>query len=331
MNNQTSTQSSEKLGNFIGETAAMYDKNAATDTPAVNTQATPAVDTEGKYTGIQVEPINFPSTLDCQLMTTIQLGNLINGLFRPFFKDYVGCNVYFPTMAVPAPNAAGMNGVIPANQPHMVSGLPSPRYEVELYFQKGANHNAVEGAIDNIEEIGAGVTNKKSDIAARINAINFRAKPGKNLTISQATRDMLNEFFLPVYCKQQKVKKEEKDANGNVKVTYETVNIPNYDNGLVYEMGDPGQTNLTQYTTYLKVTNLDAILLLRKIYGKFNELGHAVDYELRAIRPIGNYNMPANTINNLLQLSRLDCTKVDDMYKALGMMSVVSGLPINRA
>ena len=326
MNNQTTTMSSADIGNLIGANKAMYDKNPATDV-AETAFGTAVVTDSGKVTGIDVAPIAFPSTLDCQLMTTIQLGNLINGLFRPLFKDYVGCNVYFPTMAVPAPNATGANGLVPANQPHMVSGLPSPRYEVELYFQKGANTNAVEGAIDNIEEIGAGNTNKKSDIMARINAINFKAKPGKNLTISEATREMLDEFFLPVYRKTVVIKKT--DENG--KTVHEKITVPNYDNGLVYEMTDPGQTSPMAYNTYVKVTNLDAILLLRKIYGKRNELGHAVDYELRAIRPISNYNMPANTINSLLQLSRLDCSKVDEMYKALGMMSVVTGLPINRA
>lgn len=301
---------------------AMYEQSAATATVA----PTAVVTSTGKTTGIDVTPVDFPSTLDCQLMTTIQLGNLINGLFRPLFRDYVGCNVHQVNITATIPNAVGPNGLVPANQPP-VGNVVIPRYEAELYFQQGANTQAVEGAIANIKAVGTTDSRKKNDLMARINSINSRAIPGKNITLTDETREMLDEFFLYPYRKIITVKKQ--DDSG--KTVHEKVSVPAYDEKLIYEVTDAGQTSPMNYGAYLKVTNLDVIALLRKIYGSKNELGHSVDYELRAIRPIQNYGMmPSNTINSLLQLSRLDCSKVDEMYKTLGMMSVVSGLPINR-
>lgn len=319
MSNTTSIENAQMYGEtFSNEGAAVPAENIAT-----------SVDPKLK---LDVAPVAFPSTLDSQLLTTIQLGNIINGLFRPLFKDYVGCNVQLIPVNVPIPNAMGPNGLVPAGQSHTVGYVQVPRYEAELYFQQGANSYAVDGAIANIKPVGAADGAKKTDIMARFNRINARAIPGKNITLTDETRDMLDEFFLAPYRKMVTVKEEVVDEKTKEKkIINKKVFVPEYDDRLIYEVTDNGQTSPNFYGAYLKVTNLDVIAIIRKIYGSKNELGHNVDYELRAIRPIQNQGMmPANTINNLLQLNRLDCRKVDEMYKTLGIMTVVSGLPINR-
>lgn len=319
MNNNNQNSANE----IIAKNKAMYEND--------NTS-------EKKYTakksGIEATAIAFPTTVESQLLTTIQLGNLINAFFRPLFRDYVGCNVYLGGPVYQNPNAMGPKGLVNSDNMTTMSGAPNSRYEVELYFQRGANTSAAEGAISNIEDLGTVSSVDKetlsNKLAARISAVNAKAVPGKNITLSKDTRDMLDEFFLGYYRKNVVVK--EKNADGKeVKVTK---SVPLYDERLIYEVTDGGSPmNPMGYTVYLKLVGLDAIALLRKIYGSTNELGHNVDYELKAVRPIPVNNGMAqpNATNCLLQLSRLDCAEVDNICRSVGMMSVVSGLFINRA
>ena len=297
---------------------------------------------------ISVDPIEFESTVGSKLITTLQLGEIINGLFRPFFKDYVGCNIQFTTLSVPMNNAMGMNGFVDPGLPqqHMVGYVDVPRFEVELYFQSGANNGrASEGAYKNIVERGREYTEGKtassrSDaLAASIARINSRSNPGKNFTLSRETKDMLEKFYLPFYKKNQEVEVERTITDpktGNDKVVKEKYKVakPDYEGRLIYEITDSPMSNPNLYGVYVKVTNLDLITILRQIWGETNEDGHPVDYEVRAIRPLSTYGgnmMPNNAFNALLQINRLDCVEVNKLSKSLGMMTMIGNLPINRA
>lgn len=292
---------------------------------------------------ISVEPIEFGSTVDSKLISTLQLGEIINGLFRPFFRDYVGCNIQFTTLRVPMNNANGMNGFVDPNQQHIVGYVDVPRFEVELYFQSSAgNGRASDGSYKNIVERGKEYTQNKAsslsdELAAKIARMNSRSNPGKNYTLSKETKDMLDKFYLPFYRKMETVEVtktvtdpktgEEKQVKEKVKVSR-----PDYEGKLIYELTDSSVSNPNLYGIYVKVTNLDLITILREIWGSKNEEGHQVDYEVRAIRPLNSYGnmMPANALNALLQINRLDCVSVDKMSKSLGLMTMIGTLPINR-
>lgn len=292
-------------------------------------------------TVLSVEAREFESTVDSKLISTIQLGEIINGMFRPFMRDYVGSNIQLTTIRMPISNAMGMNGFVDPNQQHNVGYVDVPRFEVELYFQNAANTRATEYAISNIVERGKEFSsNKQADmgdvLAAKIAAMNSKAKPGKNYTLSQDTKDMLDEFIMYPYRRMEKIDyvEQQKDANGNTVEVKKSVRVskPDWDGRLIYELTDSSIANPSMYGTYLKVTNLDLVAILYKIWGRTNSIGHRVDYDVRAIRPLSGYgnNIPVNALNALLKIDRLDCEEVDRMSKTLGMMTVIGSLPINR-
>lgn len=287
-------------------------------------------------------PSAFNHTEDSELITTIQLGEKINGLFRPLFQDYAGCVIRLTTVGIPVPNAVGMNGFVDPNSmvQQQVGYVAMPRYEVDLYFQSGANAGrCVEGAVKNIRAISDNGKNAPNDMAARIARLNQRARPGKNFTLTDETKDMLAEFFAPGYCEQTLVEREFLDPTDpegkRTRIEKMKVPRPAYDKRLIYEETENVYTTSPNaYGVYVKVTNLDLIAILRKLWGDKNERGNYVDYEVRAIRPVNTFNgmmNPSSVVNELLHISRLDTVKVKKMYDTLGMFNTLaSSLPIIR-
>lgn len=269
---------------------------------------------------LDAEPLEFKSTVDSTLITASQLGTIVNSLFRPVFRDYVGCILNLATLNMPVPNAMGANGFVGGY--HQVAYVNVPRFEVELYFQPNAAvGKCAENAYKNIEQIGTQENNKVS-MAARILAMNQQNKVGKNLTLTQETKDILSEFFLPQYCENVNVPDPE-NPKKKISILY-----PKYEKGLVYEHTDnggmvPGMLN----TIYLKVTNVDVLKILAKVYGTRNELGHQVEYDLRSLNPYASY---VSNNDLLLKLDRVDCEEVKQMTQKLGVMQMTPGLPINR-
>lgn len=92
-------------------------------------------------------------------------------------------------------------------------------------------------------------------------------------------------------------------------------------------------TEVSQQTSYsnaankisVKVTGLDLQKILRKIYGsKIN--GNKVDYQLTVVTPIGQ--MVGSYANYLMTLSRLDCSKLEELCTSAGMMPVHNSIPM---
>lgn len=294
---------------------------------------------------LAVEESEFGKTNESELLTTVQLGEIINSMFRPFFKDYAGCLIKLTTKSFIMNNAMGMNGVIAVNDvaTHQPGIVNIPSWEVELYFQQNCNlGRCVDGAFSNIRSITSNDATKQSSLAQRIANLNTSAKFAKNFTLTDETKDMLAEFFDPVYCEKTKVTREflnpdfdEKHPENGPK-TYtadRVVSRPAYDTKLIYEVTDNAYSTPQLGSVYIKVTNLDLIRLLKKRYGVQNELEHIVDYDVRAIRPINNmFNMqnPTEVKNELLQITRLDTERVKNLYNTLGMMTMATNLPIIR-
>lgn len=286
-----------------------------------------------KYS-IVADPIDFEATTGTKLITTFDLADKINGMFRPIFKDYSGCNICLHTINLPAPNANGANGVVGPD--HQVTLVQTTKLEVDLYFTKGASVNVcTAGAIDNVIDNSKLTKDGKRDHAAQIAFINEQNNPTNRLTINEATRDMLDPFYMPYYRrKTDKTATVTDPATGDKLKKTVQVMRPNYDSALVYGVSESSsQFNyIGNRTDYVKVTCLDLNLLLRYVYGTKNEEDHPVDYNVRIVRPLINYgNMPSNVLCAVLEISRLDCVVIKNLLTNLGMMqSVYGGLPIIR-
>lgn len=301
-----------------------------TNTPSIQEQLEELK--KPKYV-LKAEPSDFDGTCRSKLLTTLEMANKINGLFRPMFKDYVGSNIQLHTIVQPAPNAVGANGVVGPN--HQASLVQVPKLEVELYFSKGASIGRCgAGAIDSVVDNSKLTKDGKKDPAAQIAFVNEHCNPTNPLTINEATRDILDPFFMPYYRVKTNKTGTVTDPATNQKVK-KTVQVmrPKYDAGLIY--GVTEFTSPYQYAgnrnDYVKVICLDLNLIIKAIYGNKNEEGHFVDYETKIVRPINNYGvMPSNALYALLEISMLDCKEMEELCKNIGMMQTVSGLPIVR-
>lgn len=293
----------------------------------------------------------FPTTNREWIVTTTELGQEINKRFRPVLRDYVGCVITLKTIPMMAPNARRDNGnqTVQQAMTPTAMGMKVPRYEVDMFFQKGHNMGkCLEGAIDSVIESTKFLGGKEQPKQpkkgngfkininqASINRANGMSNAGSDLTINQATRDMLEPFFLDCYKGKMDVEVEVDDPenpNSKIKTTTKAVK-PLYNNALVYTVNEPSIYTNSQ-SRYVKVINLDLILLLKAIYGNKNELGHYVDYSIKEIRPIPipMANMAGNIQNSLMAVGQLDCYAVEKNYNALGMLTMVGGqIPIIRA
>lgn len=282
---------------------------------------------------LQADPIAFDGTCRSKLITTLEMANKINGLFRPMFKDYVGSNIQLHTIVQPSPNAVGANGVVGPN--HQASLVQIPKLEVELYFSRGASvGRCAAGAISSVVDNSKLTKDGKRDPAAQIAFVNEHCNPTNPLTLNEATREILEPFFMPYYkVNTHKTGTVTDPATGETLKKTVQVMYPKYDAGLIYGVSE--YTSTYQYAgnrnDYVKVICLDLNLIIKAIYGNTNEEGHFVDYDTKIVRPINNYGvMPSNALYALLEISMLDCKQMEDLCKNIGMMQTVSGLPIVR-
>lgn len=230
---------------------------------------------------IKTSPIAFDSTTDAKLMTTLDVGTLINALFRKVFKDYEGCQIVLD----PAQN----------------------RWKANLFFRKNANAST-ENAVENIIPLSskAEAANGKPSIGRRIESISMLTS-NISYKLTDATTDVLSMYYMPW----------EKNKKGE----------PNW-KVLATEQQEPIAYGYNGSNIYVRIANLDVILLLKSIYGEKNELDHWVDYSITPIRPVTQFQ--SNTPNLLLSVQRVDCEVVKELYAKIAGAPVQGTLAIIR-
>lgn len=230
---------------------------------------------------LKTSPIEFDSTTDARLMTTLDLGTLINALFRKVFRDYEGCELVYDTVM--------------------------SRWKANLFFRKNANSstdNTVENIIPLSSKAAAG--GNKPSIGDRIESISHLSS-NVSYKLTKATTDILSEFYLPW----------EKMKNGE----------PNW-KMVTSEAQEPIAFGYKGINIYVRISNLDVISMLKKIYGEKNELDHWVDYSIMNIRPITQFQ--PDTPNLLVSVQRADCEIIKELVGRIAGAPVQGVLPIIR-
>lgn len=248
------------------------------------------------------DPIPFPSTNNTAMMTIVDLGNEINKLFKPIFRDYYGCNIVM-------------------TNPVMYGGLNDGRFQVELHFKEGANASTAD-AIPNLQNIMKSVQTTPGahrSIGERMQLVNARAMPNKNYILTDYTKDIIENYIMPWH-------KDRNKKDGKLK----------WEN-FSWEITEPGYAP-TSYSIYLKVVGLDLIAILRDIWGEKNDKGNYVDYQVEYIRPLpamygqGTFFQPQSPtfMNNLVNISQLDTSEVQKLANKVGMAGALNQIPVIR-
>lgn len=267
--------------------------NGKVMTPGYNIGNGYASDNREPVTELLVDPVDFDDTYRVKLMTSIDLCKVINSLFIPTCKDYYGCTL----------------GCDPAN-PMAIS--------LSLYFCKGHNKKAEEGAIDNLIPI-AQKPEAKSSIVEKINHINNTNRPYKLYKLSEATQEILLKFVNPYDKLVDRKTGKEKLSNGR---TFDNVMIETTEqNGYGYG-----------YNVVDVIHGFNPIAAIIEYYGKQSPAGEFYQYQLQRLTPIRPQGMPGSNVNNyLVSLTQLNMARLDDLWKKAGYSStVMSQLPIVR-
>lgn len=230
---------------------------------------------------LKVTPIPFESTVGAKLITTLDLGLIINSVFKKVFRDYDGCTLVYDQGAF--------------------------RWKAALYFRENVNVGT-EGAVANIVPVGS--VNKNSNTrlttSERISNMN-RINANVHYSLTKETTDVLGKYLLPY-------EKGKKEINWGARTS---------------EQREKQSMYYNNSAIYVVVHGIDVIELLKEIYGRENEEGHLVDYNISSVRSIPQFQ--SDIVNMLLSVQRLDMKMVEELYTKLGAIPSAFGrLPIIR-
>ena len=140
------------------------------------------------------EHVAFEGDMKTNLVSTIEMGEIVSSLFKPAFTDFYGCNIRVNT---------GNNNYT-GTLPGAISTVPTGAIYVDLYF-KDLGRSAT-GAVKTLSPFGQpvkkttenGEEKKGNNLAERfqrVNASNNAAAPGHVYEVSEETYEALEEFM----------------------------------------------------------------------------------------------------------------------------------------
>lgn len=125
-----------------------------------------------------VENLNFDANIKSCFINTIELANIIDGLFAPAMRDYVGCKIKLNTGDVPQ---------------HMWSDIPMGKLYVSLFF-KDCSNSVNDCPIDNVILRSNSKGKTKFDSLMKMSG----ASAGRMYDVTPETYEALDEFrFMP--------------------------------------------------------------------------------------------------------------------------------------
>lgn len=227
---------------------------------------------------IELDPIPFDGMVKSKLMTTKDLGVLINSLFKSIFFDYEGSTVIVEN--------GGIN--------------------VALYFRDRGTDDGqrYRGVIPTVAPKSANQTSIKE----RIIRLNASAK-GNSYMLSQEAKDILTEFVFSRH-----------GINKNAQIDW---------NQYVSEVIEGGGMFGGVQTINVKVSNIDVMKVLRKLYGNKSD-DSFVDYNISIIKPVINGMNQGIYQNFLISVQQLQNSDVERLAEQLGMMPSGGNIPIIR-
>lgn len=123
-----------------------------------------------------VEHPKFEGDMKTNIISSIDMAEIISSFFAPAFSDYYGCNVRI--------NDGRAN-------PAIANSMPIGAIYVDLYFKDQGN--AAEGAWKNIVPRGQS-TDGRTDLGARFLRVNGAANNGRAYEVTKETYEALDEF-----------------------------------------------------------------------------------------------------------------------------------------
>ncbi len=236
------------------------------------------------------QPEAFDELAATSLTTTQRLAKRINKLFSSAFLDYHGSVVYC---------TAG-NGNVAPNQQFMV----------ELHFKPVAVGSVSAGedrvrAFKPIEETNAG-----DDIVAGLKNIYGSMRTSQRFQLTEDAAQILSEFMLPGVNNGLNIDPWKPSSYDRVKGEYQ--------DNVMY-----GQSPVM-----VKITGLDLIALIRKIYGYKNNAGKRVDYGVLPYGPVTpniNNQMVQTAANWRVMIMQIDKDKTFDLASEFGIIPAGNG------
>ena len=236
----------------------------------------------------------FESIAATTMMTTQQIAKRINKLFSTAFVDYHGSIVY-------CTSGNGNTG-------------NSQQFMVELHFKPvavgAADTNGRVRAFKPVEEAVAG-----NDIVAGLKSIYGNFRTSARFALTEEGAQILSEFMLPGL-------DNGKDIDAWKPSSY---------NGVKFEYIDASMYG--QSPVMVKISGLDLIKIIRKIFGTKNGIGNNVDYGVIPYGPVNpniNNQMVQNAANWRVMIMQIDAGKTWDFAAEMGYIpsgngSIVTG------
>ena len=174
--------------------------------------------------------------------------------------------------------------------------------QLSLYFKDKGDPGTSQ--IKNLESVIQKAD--KSDAMARIRNIN-RMNSSQKYDLSDLTKEALSEFMFGY------------NPNNNQKINWKQH---------VTELTERQQYNA--YSVYVRVSGLDIMKVIKKIYGNKLENGSYIDYQATIIKPTVANNAGGVNSNFLINISQLDTKQVEKLCMEVGMVPTVGAIQFIR-
>lgn len=234
-----------------------------------------------------VDHIHFEGDMKTNLLSSIDMAEIVSSLFSNAFADYYGCNVRMNTG-----NTATVNPVI-------ANTLPIGAIYVDIYFKDRGNVNT--NAIKNLKLRGqvdvakSDNDDKSNNMAARffaVNATNNGASNGRVYDVTKETYEALEEFMYS-------------GINHNIRWVDYTQEISS-------NMGIIG----TKEEAVVCITGLSLDKILTKIYGSKTDEG-----EFQYVATPSTM-IPFRNNEFIMQVCQLNLAVVRKLHRDLGINNV---------
>lgn len=137
------------------------------------------VEKNQKTTIEMIDHVAFKGDMKTNIISSVDMADLISSLFAPVFSDYYGCKIRINDGTA---------------LPYVNTFMPLGSVYVDIFFKDQGN--AVDGSIKNISLLGS---NKEggSDLGARYHRVNGAFRVGRAYEVSKETYEAIEEFMRP--------------------------------------------------------------------------------------------------------------------------------------
>lgn len=260
----------------------------------------PQTKTESKTPSIRIEvqPEPFDGTLKSKYVTSQDLSDMVNSVFKTTMHDYYGCAI-LPVESVNFALGNQLQGGKMTYQPSSSSNLV-----LLLYFIDKGEAPAQSYKCIRTPEVG-------NNMVARMNAISFN-RSNRTYILTEEAKSILTPFV-------------EDSHNNNGKIRWEDISA---------EVNESSGVGNIAYGSRICVSvRIDLLKVIKEVY-KTKIGDHYMDYAVSLIRPLVGINpSPYGNVssNFIVSITQLDNKEVENLCKKVGMVANQSNLYMIRA